>query len=241
MTKKIRLDKYLVHIGEGTRSSVQSIIKSGKVLVNDTRVIVPDFKVDLDKDVVKLNNKIMEYEEFYYFVMNKPMGVITATEDDNHKTVCDLLDEKDRNKGIVPVGRLDKDTEGLIILTNDRDFNHKLLSPKKNINKVYYAKVNRKMADIDITRFENGINIGDIKCMPAVLEIIEDDKENGVYITLQEGKFHQVKRMVKACDNEVLYLERIKIGELNLPSDIKRGEYRKLKMKEMELLVGSNK
>ena len=159
--------------------------------------------------------------------MNKPAGVITATEDPVHETVHDLLDQVDQNKEVAPVGRLDKDTEGLLILTSDGKLNHSLLSPKKHVDKVYYAKVAGKVVPEDCAAFEKGVTIGAYQCMPAKLEILTSDEVSEVHITIKEGKFHQIKRMMHAVGKEVVYLERIQMGNLTLPQDLARGDYRR--------------
>ena len=170
----MRLDKYLVHTGYGSRSEVQKLVRSKRVKINDEVAKKPDCNLNPDVDVVKVRDEIVDYAEFYYYIMNKPQGCITATEDPRHETVIDLLDPIAKGRSLSPVGRLDKDTEGLLILTNDGKFNHELLSPKKHVDKVYYAEVDGKVVEEDQSAFEEGIDIGENKvCMPAQLEIIE--------------------------------------------------------------------
>lgn len=235
----MRLDKYLVHTGYGSRSEVQKLVKSKRVKINDEVAKKPDCNLNPETDVVKVRDEIVDYAEFYYYIMNKPQGCITATEDPKHETVIDLLDSKVKGRNLSPVGRLDKDTEGLLILTNDGKFNHELLSPKYHVDKVYYAEVDGKVVEEDQKAFEEGIDIGEKKvCMPAHLEIIEAGEQSSkVYITIKEGKFHQVKRMMRARGKEVTFLKRIKMGGLMLPEDLETGHYRQLTAQELQQLV----
>lgn len=236
----MRLDKYLVHTGYGSRSEVQKLVRSKRVKINDEVVKKPDSNLDPLVDQVKVRDEIVDYQEFYYYILNKPQGYITATEDPRQETVMDLLDPITRGRSLAPVGRLDKDTEGLLILTNDGKFNHALLSPKKHVDKVYYAEVTGCVTLEDCKAFEVGIDIGENKiCMPAKLEIMEVQEDTSkVYITIKEGKFHQVKRMMHSVGKEVTFLKRIKMGALDLPADLETGEYRQLTDKELELLRG---
>ncbi len=237
--KKMRLDKYLVHVGYGSRREVHKLIKSKKVAVDLGIINKPEYLLDPENVHVTVNGLTVYYKPFYYFLLNKPSGVITATEDKTQSTVIDLLEPIDQNKDLVPVGRLDKDTEGLLVLTNDGTFVHELLSPKKGVKKVYYAKVLGKMTNEDIEAFAEGMILGDaIQLLPATLEIISSGDISEVYITIAEGKFHQVKRMVSKVGKEVIYLKRVKMGKLRLPNDIKVGEYRELTMEELSLLRG---
>ncbi|MGL4361952.1 MAG: pseudouridine synthase [Cellulosilyticaceae bacterium] len=233
----MRLDKILVHIGVGSRSEVQKLIKSKKVKVDDEVVKKPEMSIDPETNIQVMGEDV-KYKPHYHFIMNKPEGVITATEDAVHETVLDLMDVIDQNKGIAPVGRLDKDTEGLLILTTDGQLNHKLLSPKKHIDKVYYAKIQGCVTDEDVIAFEEGITIGNYKCMSAKLEILNSGEQSEVHITIREGKFHQVKRMMHSVGKEVIYLERIQMGGLTLPTDLERGEYRELTDVELKCLQG---
>ena len=236
--KKIRLDKYLVHVGYGTRSTVQKVIRGKKVKVDGQVIIKPETAVNPLTSVVEVNGERMDYQEFYHFILNKPRGYITATEDGRDQTVLDLLEERDQNKEVFPVGRLDKDTEGLLILTNDGKMAHGLLSPKRHVDKVYYARVAGKMTEEDIKMFAEGITLTDgTKYAPGKLEIIRSDEESEIYVTIHEGKFHQVKRMVQAVGKEVVYLKRIKMGGLELPEDLSLGTYRTLTKEELDLLT----
>ena len=178
-------------------------------------------------------------KSFYYFILHKPGGYITATEDKKLPTVVDLLDEEDRNKDVAPVGRLDKDTEGLLVLTNDGKTTHELLSPKKHVDKVYYARVTGKVVPEDCETFAAGMTLEDGTVFaPGKLEIISSGEESEIYVTIKEGKFHEVKRMVQAIGKEVVYLKRIKMGNFSLPEDLAIGEYRQLTKEELKQLKG---
>ena len=236
----MRLDKFLANSGIGTRKEVKEIIKKKKISVNG--VFVKDGKIHIDekKDVIKYENEVISYKPFVYIMMNKPAGVISATEDSHHKTVIDLLNNKYRTYDVFPVGRLDIDTEGLILLTNDGILSHNLLSPKKHVDKKYYVKIAKPLSENDVKTLENGIKLEEnFVTKKANVEIISEDLESNsyrVYITICEGKFHQVKRMFKAVDNEVLYLKRIKMGNLLLDQNLKLGEYRELTEEELDEL-----
>ncbi|MHC1747574.1 MAG: pseudouridine synthase [Cellulosilyticaceae bacterium] len=239
LKKKMRLDKYLGHIGYGSRSNIQKMIKQRRVIVDNTVATKVDLQIVPEEAVVLVDQEQACYKEHYHFILHKPMGVITATEDPRHETVLDLFDEYDRNKGVAPVGRLDKDTEGLLILTTDGKLAHSLLSPKKHVSKIYYAKVEGHVVPEDKIKFEEGIVFGDgTECMPAKLEILKSDDVSEVLITLEEGKFHQVKRMMQNVGKNVIYLKRIQMGDLTLPEDLGVGEYRELTTEELELLQG---
>ena len=250
----MRLDKFLANSGIGTRKEVKEILKNKKVSVND--VFVKDGKIQIneEKDIVKCENKIINYKPFVYIMMNKPAGVISATEDNYHKTVIDLLKNEYSTYNIFPVGRLDIDTEGLLLLTNDGILSHNLLSPKKHVDKKYYVKIAKSLSENDIKTLENGIKLEEnFVTKKAKVEIVCNDSEkesedfnffenknnkneNLVYITISEGKFHQVKRMFKAVNNEVLYLKRVKMGNLLLDEKLELGEYRELTEEELNNL-----
>ncbi len=240
--KKMRLDKYLVHTGYGSRSEVQQLIKKKKVKVNGEVEKRPECSISPSEAVVTLGEEVVDYKPFYYYILNKPAGYITATEDPRQETVMDLLDPVTKGRSLAPVGRLDKDTEGLLLLTNDGKMAHSLLSPKKHVDKCYYAEVNGKVVEADIEAFESGVEIGEAKpCMPAGLEIIEANEETSkVYITIREGKFHQVKRMMKAVGKEVTYLKRVSMGDFKLPEALAIGEYRQLTDEELGQLTMNN-
>lgn len=237
----MRLDKFLANSGIGTRKEVKIILKKGKIKVNEK--IVKDAKMQIDeiKDDVKIEGEKITYKPFVYIMMNKPSGVISATEDGKHKTVIDLLCEKYKNYKVFPVGRLDIDTEGLLLLTNDGVLAHNLLSPKKHVDKKYYVELKEPLTIEKKKILENGIKLEEnFVTKKAKIEIIDKDEDievNSVFITISEGKFHQVKRMFKFVENEVLYLKRVKMGKLLLPEDLKLGEYRELSEEEMNLIL----
>lgn len=233
----MRLDKFLVHVGVGTRTQVKTIVKQGRVSVNDIIVKKSEVKISTEKDVIKFDNTVLIYSEFVYFMLNKPKGVLSATTDKVQKTVVDLIDTPVKN--IFPVGRLDKDTTGLLILTNDGKLAHELLSPKKHVNKVYIAHVQKQLNTQTIEDFKNGIMLDDgYNCLPAFLEILDDTTAQ---VTIQEGKFHQIKRMFEACDNRVVYLKRVQMGPLKLDDRLELGEYRQLSAQEVVLLKNATK
>jgi len=235
----IRLDKYLADMGCGTRQEVKKLIRSGQVSVDGAVVKKPETKVEQTVQEVCLNGEKVGYESFEYYMLNKPAGVISATEDRSCQTVVDLIQEKKR-KDLFPVGRLDKDTEGLLLITNDGELAHRLLSPKKHVDKCYFARVSGKVTEDDVRSFENGVNIGSLEqpeiTMPGKLEIITSDEISQIHLTIQEGKFHQVKRMFQAVGKEVIYLKRLRMGTLVLDENLSIGEYRPLTKEELEKL-----
>lgn len=237
MKEQIRLDRFLAEAGIGTRSEVKQKIKKGKITVNGRTAGKPEMKVEPGRDEISFEGKVLSYEKYVYFMLNKPAGVVSATEDGHDRTVIDLLKAEDK-KGVFPVGRLDKDTEGLLLLTNDGALAHELLSPKKHVSKCYYARVNGIVDAEDQKRIEEGIQISeDFTALPAKLEVIrKEESSSEIFLTIYEGKFHQVKRMMKACGKEVLYLKRLKMGGLSLDEGLKPGEYRSLTRKELEQL-----
>ena len=236
----MRLDKFLANSGIGTRKEVKEILKNKKISVNDAFVKDGKIQIDEEKDIVKYEDNIIHYKPFVYIMMNKPAGVISATEDNHHKTVIDLLNDEYRTYDIFPVGRLDIDTEGLLLLTNDGILSHNLLSPKKHVDKKYYVKIANPLTEEDIKTLENGIKLEEnFVTKKAKVKIIcnnSEKNENLAYITISEGKFHQVKRMFKAVNNEVLYLKRVKMGSLSLDEKLKLGEYRELTEEELNNL-----
>lgn len=231
----IRLDKYLTECGIGTRNDVKKIIRQGQITVNGQVIKGADYKVDTQNDIICKNGKEISYEKYSYYIFHKPAGCITANTDDNHKTIMDYL-PKEISRKCSAVGRLDKDTEGLLLLTNDGGLSHKLRSPAHHVPKTYYVKVDSLLPKTAIEAFQNGIDIGDDKpTKPAVLEILTDYTAN---ITITEGRYHQVKRMFHAIGCEVIYLKRLSMGNIGL-NDLKIGEYRKLTDEEVELLKNS--
>ncbi len=236
MGELLRLDKYLADAGVGTRSQVKQMIRKGQIAINGEPVKKPDQKVDGEKDKIEVMGKEIRYQKYRYLLLHKPSGYVSATEDKKEQTVLSLLPEELR-KDLFPVGRLDKDTEGLLLLTNDGALAHRLLSPKKHVNKTYYALVQGRVTDEDQAAFLQGVDIGDEKdTLPAQLEILEAAEESRILLTIQEGRFHQVKRMFEARGKKVVYLKRISMGPLALEEGLKPGDYRELTEEEQEAL-----
>ena len=238
----MRLDKYLVACAVGSRTEVKNFLKAGRVTVNGKKEKSAKLQINEETDEICFDGQKLEYEEFVYYMMNKPQGVISATEDPKHKTVLDLLDDLARSKEVFPVGRLDIDTHGLLLLTNDGQLTHALLSPKRHVDKIYLARVDGIMTQEDVETFAQGIPLKDFTCQPAKLEIMSVDSEKNqslVRVTIAEGKFHQVKRMVAYCGKEVVDLQRLTMGTLTLDEDLKRGEWRRLTTEELEGLLES--
>ena len=238
----MRLDKYLVACAVGSRTEVKNFLKSGRVTVNGKKEKSAKLQINEDTDEICFDGQKLEYEEFVYYMMNKPQGVISATEDPKHKTVLDLLDDLARSKEVFPVGRLDIDTHGLLLLTNDGKLAHALLSPKRHVDKTYLAQVKGIMTDADVDVFAQGIPLKDFTCQPAKLELVSVDTEKNqslVLVTIAEGKFHQVKRMVAYCGKEVMNLQRLTMGILTLDENLKPGEWRRLTKDELEALLES--
>lgn len=236
----MRLDRVLVHVGYGSRKDVQKLIKSKKVMVAGKIVTKSELNVQPEEDEICVLGKPINYQEYYYYILNKPAGYVSATEDPRDQTVIDLLETIDRNKELFPVGRLDKDTEGLLILTNDGQFAHDMLSPKKHVDKTYYAKVKGQMVPEDIETFAKGMTLQDgTVYQPGQLEILSSDTVSEIYVTIREGKFHQVKKMVQFVGKEVTYLQRIQMGDFKLPEDLALGQYRLMTAEELNLLKKS--
>lgn len=232
----MRLDKYLAEMGVGTRQEVKKQIRQGKAAVNGTVVKAADTKIDETSDEVTICGRNISYVSYEYYMLNKPGGVVSATEDRRDTTVIDLIKDKKR-KDLFPVGRLDKDTEGLLLITNDGDLAHRLLAPKKHVDKVYYAKIDGMVTEEDVKRFAEGIDIGaeeEEMTRPAKLDIMKSAEESEIRLTIHEGKFHQVKRMFLAVGKEVTYLKRERMGTLCLDENLKPGEYRLLTEEEIE-------
>lgn len=235
----IRLDKFLVEMGAGSRSEVKKKITKGLVCVNGTVIRKPETKVQEENTVVTYEGKDYRYEAFVYYMLHKPSGVVSATEDKTERTVLDLISDKKR-KDLFPVGRLDKDTEGLLLITNDGQMAHRLLAPKKHVDKTYEAKITGFLSENDIRKFESGLDIGDDKpTLPATVSVLwtdEKNRESYVSVTIREGRFHQIKRMFLAIGKEVLYLKRIQMGTLQLDKALKKGESRELTKEEINAL-----
>ena len=238
----MRLDKFLVACAVGSRTEVKNYLKAGRVTVNGKKEKSVKLQINEETDEICFDGEKLDYEEFVYYMMNKPQGIISATEDPKHKTVLDLLDDYARAKEVFPVGRLDIDTHGLLLLTNDGKLAHALLSPKRHVDKTYLAQINGIMTDADVETFSQGIPLKDFTCQPAKLELVSIDREKKqslVRVTIAEGKFHQVKRMVAYCGKEVVDLQRLTMGTLTLDEDLKRGEWRRLSQEELEALLES--
>ncbi|WP_291290834.1 pseudouridine synthase [Enterococcus sp.] len=234
----MRLDKFLADMGQGSRKEVKQAIKKGLVEVNGQQVKSDKFQVDEQSDQVSFVGERVRYQKDFYYLLNKPAGVISATTD-REKTVLDLFAAEDYRRDLFPVGRLDKDTEGLLLITNDGQLAHRLLSPKKHVEKEYYAEVRGIMTQEDRQQFLQGIELDGEILMPAQLTILAVDEQSEtstITLILHEGKFHQVKRMVQAVGKEVTYLKRIRMGGLQLPKDLPLGEYRLLTEKELAQL-----
>lgn len=229
----VRVDKILSELGFGSRQEIKKYVKAGKIRINDNIVKKSEEKLNSEVDKLFFEGKEVEVEEFETFILYKPAGYVCATKDNVHKTVMELIDSKRKN--IVPVGRLDLDTEGILILTNDGDLNHRLVSPSSHVDKTYYAIFEGELNENAVEMTKNGLDIGEGEVSkPAKLEIISS---NEIMLTIHEGKFHQVKRMVKALGGEVTYLKRVAFGGLRLDDlKLKKGESRKITEIEMEML-----
>jgi 16S rRNA pseudouridine516 synthase len=233
-----RLDKVLSNMGYGSRKEVKQMVKKGYVEIDGKVIKDSDFKLEPENCVIKIDGVEVKYRKYIYLMMNKPDGVVSATFDNYDETVIDLLEEEHKCFEPFPVGRLDKDTVGLLLITNDGELNHELISPKHHVDKVYYAEINKASGEEDIKAFQEGIVLDDgYKCMPAKLKILSSGEHGStVEVTIQEGKFHQVKRMFISLDKNVVYLKRISFGPLELDEKLKEGEYRELDQKEVEAL-----
>lgn len=229
-----RLDKILVSQGVGSRRDVQKLIRQKAVSIDGKTVTKPDFKLDPEQHEIKVNGQALAFRKNIYIMMNKPKGVVCATEDNLSETVLDLVPEGLHRRGLAPAGRLDKDTVGLLILTDDGDFAHRIISPKKHVYKRYYAELDGAVTGEAVRRFEEGIELSDgTACLPARLEIAG---ENSAYVEICEGKFHQVKRMFSACGLTVQYLRRVSIGSLELDATLAEGECREMTKDEKSAL-----
>lgn len=229
----IRLDKYLSERNAGTRSQVKELLKKGLIRVNHEVIRDGAVKINEQTDVVEYQGNILRASRFRYYMLYKPAGVVTATKDNLSDTVMDLLDVESK-QGLFPVGRLDKDTEGLLLITNDGELSHRLLSPKKHVAKTYYVRLAEALTVEAAATLEKGVDIGDEKrTLPAKVEMLGPHE---ILLTITEGRFHQVKRMLKAVENEVLYLKRLQMGTLLLDETLKAGEYRELSETEIKQL-----
>lgn len=236
----MRLDKFLSNAGVGSRSQVKILIKKGQVSVNDVKAKSGDDIVDENTDVVLCQGKRISLEKYRYFMLNKPAGVVSATEDNLDKTVLDCLSKEDA-RDMFPVGRLDKDTTGLMLLTNDGELSHNLLSPRKHVDKTYYVTCKYEVTEEQLDMLRKGVDIGDDKItLPALARA--GAQTNELYLTIREGRFHQVKRMLQSVGNKVTALKRLSMGSLKLDENLKPGEYRTLTAEELkDLKAGSIK
>ena len=226
----MRLDKYLVECGIGSRKEVKKIIDKGSVSVNDKIILSAKENINEENDIVKYENQIIKYKKFRYYILNKISGYITAVDDPREKTVMDILPDWVIKKDLAPVGRLDKDTEGLLLLTNDGQLNHRLLSPKSHVDKTYYAELEKDISEDDLEKLRKGVDIGGYITMPAEAKKIEEKK---IHLTIKEGKFHQVKKMLEAVNNKVVYLKRISFGKLEL-KEMELGEVKEVEIGDIE-------
>lgn len=231
----MRLDKFLCDTAGLTRTEAKNAVKKGQIAVNGQVQKAADFKVKENTDTVTFQGKPLSYAAFHYYMLHKPAGVITATEDKKESTVMDILREE-KIKNLFPVGRLDKDTEGLLLITDDGELAHNLLSPKKHVDKEYLVKVRDSISEEDCRKLSEGVDIGDEK--PTAPAKVERVAEKEILLTIREGRFHQVKRMLQAVGNEVLYLKRLSMGSLRLPEDLEKGAYRPLSEEEIYKIKG---
>ena len=244
-----RLDKIIASTGRWSRREVKDLVRQGRVTVDGVPARSAEEKADPEQAVIAVNGEKLNWRRYTWVMLNKPAGYLSATEDGRGATVLDLLPQDLQRQGLFPVGRLDKDTEGLLLLTNEGGLAHELLSPKKHVDKTYYAKVSGKVTEEDVVKLAEGVDIGEKDLTrPARLEILSTwesgtesaeagkNWESEIRLTIHEGKFHQVKRMMEALGKKVTYLKRLSMGPLALPSDLPTGKYRSLTEKELELL-----
>jgi len=228
----VRLDKLLSDMGIASRKEIKQMIRSGRVTVDGAAVTAPELKLEAGKAVIRLDGELLRYSQFHYYMLDKPAGVLSVTEDKKQATVLDLVTPEMRRMELFPVGRLDKDTSGLLLLTNDGDFAHRVISPKSGVEKLYYAKVDGECTAEDAAAFEKGIVLGDgTQCLPAKLEPLGRGE---CLVTVMEGKYHQVKRMLASRGTPVLELRRLSIGGLKLDESLGAGNFRELEQGEID-------
>ena len=236
----MRLDKFLADMQLGSRKEVKALIKKGLIQVDGQTVRSDKTQIDETKAQVTFDGEVIAYQKYFYYMLNKPAGVISATVDNYEETVVDLLADEDFREDLFPVGRLDKDTEGFLLLSNDGALAHRILSPKRHVEKEYYAQVKGLLTAADVTAFAQGLIIdGGEETLPAQLTIVGLDEAAGtseMRLILHEGKFHQVKRMVQAVGKEVTYLQRIRMGQVPLDPALALGAYRPLIKEEVQAL-----
>ena len=237
MGKKMRVDKLLSNVGVASRAELKKYCKQGLISVNGKVINNPGVQVDSESDDIRFNGEKIVYREFVYIMLNKPDGYISATFDKYDPIVLDLIDQSYLVFEPFPVGRLDKDTEGLLVLTNDGQLAHRVLSPKNHVPKTYYAKIQGKVTEEDILAFEKGVILDDgYETMPSQLKILKSDDMSEIELTIHEGKFHQVKRMFESVGKKVVYLKRLSMGKLKLDESLGLGEYRELTEEEVKLI-----
>ncbi|MFR7489398.1 MAG: pseudouridine synthase [Romboutsia timonensis] len=237
MGKKMRVDKLLSNVGVASRAELKKYCKQSLISVNGKVINNPGVQVDSESDDIRFNGEKIVYREFVYIMLNKPDGYISATFDKYDPIVLDLIDQSYLVFEPFPVGRLDKDTEGLLVLTNDGQLAHRVLSPKKHVPKTYYAKIQGKVTEEDILAFEKGVILDDgYETMPSQLKILKSDDMSEIELTIHEGKFHQVKRMFESVGKKVVYLKRLSMGKLKLDESLGLGEYRELTEEEVKLI-----
>lgn len=236
MSKQVRLDKFLADAGAGTRSQVKGFLKKGLVTVNGEPARKPGTKISPETDLIVFQGTVLSYTEFYYYMLNKPSGYVSATDDNTAPTVLSLL-KGAPGKDLFPVGRLDKDTEGLLLITNDGALAHRLLSPRHHVDKTYFVRADGAVTEDDCSRLEAGVDIGEDRLtLPARAALLSSGPVSEVELTIHEGKFHQVKRMFQAVGKPVLYLRRLSMGSLTLDETLPPGQYRPLREEEIAAL-----
>lgn len=227
----MRLDKFISDCGAASRREIKQLIKAGRVTLGGVTAAAPETKLDPETAVVAIDGTALKYEKNHYFMLNKPAGVLSATDDGRQKTVIDLFSSEHKRLGLFPVGRLDKDTTGLLLITDDGDFAHKVISPKSEIKKLYHAETLEPVNDADIAAFAQGVTLADgTRCLPAGLELCDD---GSCLVTVMEGKYHQVKRMLASRGKPVITLKRLRIGGLELDESLEPGDYRPLTADEL--------
>ncbi|WP_422445500.1 pseudouridine synthase [Thermoanaerobacterium sp. DL9XJH110] len=236
MGKKERLDRILSMSGFGSRKDVKKLIKQGAVTVNGETAKDAGARVDPFQDDIRVSGESLLFKKHIYIMLNKPRGVISSTRDESQTTILDLLEGEYFHRELFPVGRLDKDAEGLILLTDDGQLAHRLLSPKNKVGKVYYVEVRGKLDESDVEAFRSGIALEDFTALPAELTVLEAGATSRAVLKIYEGKFHQVKRMMQARGKEVIYLKRIAMGPLELDENLAPGQWRELSEEEVEKL-----
>ncbi len=238
----MRLDKFLGDQNIGTRKQIKEYIKNGRCKVNGVVTSKPDLHIDEEKDEILFDEEKLSYSRFHYFMLYKPQGVVSTTKAGSQRTVIDLL-SGENTRGLSPCGRLDADTEGLLLITDDGELIHRLLSPKKHVDKVYEVHLQKELSEGDIEKLETGVDIGDknndgtaFLTLPSSVRVCEKDEEGNpvILLTIHEGRFHQIKRMLNSVDNEVLFLKRLSMGSLKLDKELLPGQYRELTERELQ-------